>query len=351
VVVEDEEGGILVDVNGGGLLECNSIQKLFTAGAALLELGPGHRFRTQVRTTGDDLVLVASGDPTLTGDDLAALGAAAARAGIRKVQSVVIDDSRYDRERSVPGWKDYYMPGFTGPLSAFVLDRNRWRRDDGYVADPVAANAARVVDALREAGVVVESGWRIGGAPRDDAAVVAEHVSAPLADLVRDMVLASDTFAAELLTKELGARQGAGTTAAGLAVIEDVAARLGLPRAPGALTADGSGLAAATTDTAARQVAWLRAMDESPAADAFRRCLPVAAESGTLAMRFRGTPAAGRVHAKTGTRRLHGTVNLAGYAATRSGRHLRFAITLTGADSLADAQAAVDAAVVALADQ
>lgn len=331
------------------MLESNSIQKLFTAGAALLELGPGRRYRTPVLRHGDDLVLVASGDPTFSGDDLGRLCRAVAAAGVRHVEALVVDDSRYDRLVSVPGWKDYYVPAFTGPLSAFVLDRNRFRRDEAYVADPVAANAARVVDALRAAGVVVRDGWRIGTAPDDALVVVAEHLSLSLGDIVRDAVQASDTFTAELLTKELGAEvRGDGSTAAGLAVIEEVAARLGTPRAPGAVAADGSGLAASTTDTARRQVAWLRAMDTTEVAAHFRTCLPVAGRSGTLAERFIGTAAEGVVAAKTGTRRLHGTANLVGYGTTRAGSEVRFAVTATGGVSLEGATVAVEALVVGI---
>lgn len=328
----------MADVNGDAVLESNSIQKLFTAGAALLRLGAGFRYRTQLRAAGDDLALVASGDPTFDGAALARL-CSAARSG-RRVRRLVVDAGRYDRLGSVPGWKDYYVPAFMGPLSALVVDRNRGRRDEAYVADPVPVNAARVLDALRAAGVVVENGACVGAAPVDGP-VVAEHVSAPLGEIVADMVRASDSFGAELITKELGH----GTTAGGLAVIDEAAARLGVPRSAGASAADGSGLAEATSDTARRQVAWLRAMEHN---EEFRRCLPVAASSGTLTGRFVGTPAAGRVTAKTGTRRLHGTVNLAGYATTTTGRRLRFAVTVTGARSHAAAVAAVDGAVVAL---
>lgn len=352
LVVEDESG-VVVDCDGDTVLESNSIQKLFTAGAALLELGPDCRFTTRVLGDGDDLVLVASGDPTFAAADLDHLCSAVAAAGVRRVGAVVVDDGRYDRLRSAPAWKDYYVPGFTGPLSAFVLDRNRYRRDAAYVTDPTGGNAGRVVDALQAAGIEVADGWRVGtasGTASGTAAPVAEHASAPLRDIVRDMVCASDSFTAELLTKELGARHGNGSTAGGIGVIEAVAARLGVPRAPSGSAADGSGLAASTTDTARRQVAWLRALEATPVASDFRRCLPVAGESGTVAGRFVGTPAAGAVAAKTGTRRLHATANLVGYAATTRGTELCFAMTITGASSLEAAVEAVDALVLGLVE-
>lgn len=346
----EDEAGVVVDRDGDTVLESNSIQKLFTAGAALVELGPGYRFATHVVRDGDDLVLVASGDPTFDGDGLARLCAAVAAAGVERVGAVILDESRYDRLRSTPAWKDYYVPGFTGPLSAFVLDRNRRRRDAAYAADPTAANAGWVVDALRAAGVDVADGWRVGTAS-DEAVAVAVHSSAPLGEIVRDMVCASDSFTAELLTKELGASHGDGSTAGGIDLIEAVAARLGVPRRPSASATDGSGLAASTTDTARRQVAWLRAVETTAVADDFRRCLPVAGESGTLAGRFGGTSAVGAVAAKTGTRRLHATANLVGYASTSSGSELRFAVTVTGASSLEAAVDAVDTLVLGLVER
>jgi D-alanyl-D-alanine carboxypeptidase/D-alanyl-D-alanine-endopeptidase (penicillin-binding protein 4) len=49
---------------------------------------------------------------------------------------------------------------------------------------------------------------------------------------------------------------------------------------------------------------------------------------GTLASRMTGTPAAGNVHAKTGT--LTGATALSGYVRDPSGRRLIFSIVLNG---------------------
>jgi len=352
VVVEDDTR-TLVDVNGGCLFEANSIRKLYTGAAVLLRLGPDTRFRTEMRTDGardengtlyGDLVLVASGDPTFSSNDLAELCAAVAAAGIRRVAgSLIIDDSRYDRLRTVPHWKPYYVPTFCAPLSAFVLDGNRLSRDDGFLADPVARGAAMVNAALLDAGV------RVDGASLTASGVralrrVAEHLSAPMAEIVRWILLRSDNFAAELLLKELGADHGVPTTAGGLDAVGAVGATLGVDRAR-STAVDGSGLSEHNTDTPRRQVAWLRVIGTSAVAEQFRSSLPVAAVAGTLARRLHGTPAAGRVFAKTGTRRRSGTVNLAGYAQDHTGRHLRFSFVLTGAGSHACALGALDRAV------
>jgi D-alanyl-D-alanine carboxypeptidase/D-alanyl-D-alanine-endopeptidase (penicillin-binding protein 4) len=152
----------------------------------------------------------------------------------------------------------------------------------------------------------------------------------------------SDNFDAELLLKELGAVQGRGSTAAGLAVVRRYAARRGVNLTA---AADGSGLSSANRVGSRALVAWLTAMAHSSAAGAFRSGLPVACRAGTLRHRLCGTPAAGRVTAKTGS--LADVVALAGYGTTASGRQVRFAVLLSGVRSAAAARAAADRVVLA----
>ena len=66
---------VVASVNGDRLFVPGSTTKLLTMGTALEVLGADHRFRTRVYRTGPvrngvlegDLVLVASGDPNLSG--------------------------------------------------------------------------------------------------------------------------------------------------------------------------------------------------------------------------------------------------------------------------------------------
>jgi D-alanyl-D-alanine carboxypeptidase/D-alanyl-D-alanine-endopeptidase (penicillin-binding protein 4) len=67
---------LLVAMNQDKLFTSGSTTKVITEGAALALLGPDYRFRTRVYSTGSitpdgtlqgDLVLVASGDPNLSG--------------------------------------------------------------------------------------------------------------------------------------------------------------------------------------------------------------------------------------------------------------------------------------------
>ena len=75
--------------------------------------------------------------------------------------------------------------------------------------------------------------------------------------------------------------------------------------------------------------------------------MSVSCVDGTLKTRFCGTPAARRVHAKTGT--LDHVRVLSGYTTTRSGRRVYFAFMLSGCSKGLACREAIDRAVVVLA--
>ena len=346
--------GLVVNARGATPLVPASNQKMFTAGTALLRLGPDHRLRTEVRaaapvgpdgTVAGDLVLVGGGDPALSAARLDALAASVAAAGVRHVAGALrVDDTRYDRARVAPGWKRHYMPAYTGPLSAVALDANAWRRDPAYLADPATPAGVRFVEALRRAGVGVAGPVVLGPAAPTDVAVAA-HESPPVRNLASVVLKQSDNFYAEQLLKEVGASAARPTTAGGVAVVDEVAAGFGIDLAR---VVDGSGLSGLDRQTAFAEVGWLQSMGKTPVAETFRSALALPCEPGTtLAFRMCATAAVGRVWAKTGT--LTDTVALAGYATTASGRPVWFAFVLNGVRSIARARAAVDAAAVALA--
>jgi D-alanyl-D-alanine carboxypeptidase/D-alanyl-D-alanine-endopeptidase (penicillin-binding protein 4) len=69
--------------------------------------------------------------------------------------------------------------------------------------------------------------------------------------------------------------------------------------------------------------------------------LPVGGEDGTLAGRFGGTPAAGRVHAKTGS--LSHVSALSGYIQRANGKWVVFSILVNNYNtSTADVRGAMD---------
>jgi D-alanyl-D-alanine carboxypeptidase/D-alanyl-D-alanine-endopeptidase (penicillin-binding protein 4) len=175
---------------------------------------------------------------------------------------------------------------------------------------------------LAARGVTVDGGIGTGAAPAE-ATVLAGVDSAPLAEIVGEMLTYSDNQTAELLIKELGVQAGgAGTTAAGARATSQVLADAGV-EVTGATFVDGSGLSATnrvTCDLLEETLAG--AGVASPVGEG----LAVAGESGTLAGSFQGTPAEGRLRAKTGS--LNDVRALAGFVTTEAADDLVFSLVL-----------------------
>ena len=324
-----------------------STLKVLTASAVLARIGGDERLLTEVRAAApagaDGIVdghlwLVGGGDPLLATADYAAsfpnqppvvtpfehLADALVAAGVRQVRGAVVgDESRYDTQRYLPTWKPSYREdGDIGPAGALVVN-------DGFVAfgpRPIAAeqpalHAASVLGALLAARGVSVAGAPTAGVTPPGTTVLAAVPSPPIATVVGEMLRESDNGTAELLVKELGRRFGAGgTTADGLAVASDALVGAGLP--VGQLTTvDGSGLDRGNRASCALLLATLAAAGP---AGPIGGALPVAGRDGTLAPRFRGHPAAGRLRAKTGS--LNGVVGLAGYLDRDASPPLSFAL-------------------------
>ena len=333
-------------------LQPASTQKLYTVGAALVGLGEDYRLRTEVRESGPrfgtlllgDLVFIGSGDPTLTDANFNGFAGAVAASGMRRIYGDIwMDDSRFDRVRTAPGWKEGWMPRYVGPLSAVSLNSNGYRADGAFLADPATAAGERLRDALALAGVSLRGSIKVGRPVQPLGAVLAHHETS-LATIARPILKNSSNFAAEQLLKALGAHLGSGTTGGGIEFVNQVSEGFGLPRIS---AADGSGLSTLNRSTVGHQTEWLVRMSNSPIADTFRSSLPVACVDGTLYRRMCGTAAAGRVFAKTGY--VAGVVALSGYTTTANGKAVTFSFLLGGVSNVDTARAAIDRAVVHLA--
>jgi len=329
-----------------------SNEKLRTAFAGYELLGANTVFDTTVVATGPivdgelrgDLVLVGGGNPTLTAegpDSLTALAAAVSGAGVKRVQgSLIVDVSRYDRERTTPGWPDSAWPSAVGALSAIVVDRNR---STDALADPAvhATNAFRTE--LRGTGIEIAGpNATREKAPSPAGTELARRSSAPLGALIADMLTNSNNLTAELITKELGWRTaGKGTTVDGLravgAVLESRCVAVGT-------ALDGSGLSGMNRQTAADLRLLTDTTRTRPWARSFRDGLAIGGTTGTLVGRFTGPAVRGRVWAKTGG--LANARTLTGELVTRRGDTLTFSVLVNG--NVPNAEAAIDAYVTAL---
>jgi D-alanyl-D-alanine carboxypeptidase/D-alanyl-D-alanine-endopeptidase (penicillin-binding protein 4) len=329
-----------------------STQKLFTTLAALKGLGLRTRLTTDARSTAapvggvlaGDLYLVAGGDAFLTSAQLDALAAAVRNQGITRIGGhLVLDDYRYDAQRRAPGWKSAFVPEDSGPLSAFALDRNAWRTDSNYLADPGFPNLARFRSMLVKHGISVSTSMVRRKVPAGST-LLARRVSLPVEDMVRLIDKDSLNFGAELMLKELGYRfKGVGSTAAGAAAVQTVLTPLGVTTTT---MYDGSGLSANDRQAARGELSVLLGAQKAGLYSPLRAALPIACRDGTLQHRLCGTAAAGRASAKTGT--LPGVHALTGWTTTADGHLVRFSFLLTRVSDATKAKAAIDACVAYL---
>ena len=339
-----------------------SNQKLLVGAVALEILGPDTTFTTEVRAlpvqagavTGD-LYLVGGGDPLLTssqypvGDDpypvttptsLDQLADAVVAAGVQRVDgSVVGDGSRYDDEWFAPSWDNDVRGIEAGPYDALVVNDARVTGDPSRASDPAEGAAREFTALLSQRGVTV-GGPPIAGVAPPEATTLASVSSAPISDVVAEMLGTSDDNTAELLVKELGvASGGGGTRDTGLAVIQQTLEGWGIPTGGTAL-ADGSGLSNDNRLTCAALIAVLARHGPD---DAFGVGLPVAGQSGTLSDQFVDSPVAGRLRGKTGTlgnapldADPPGVKSLSGYLPVDGNGTIEYALLLNSSGPLTD---------------
>ena len=430
MVVSLSSGDTLFSRNAGTSLNPASTMKLYTTALAFEQLGPDHRFTTDVYRTGvlhngtlnGSLIIRGGGDPALSrryfdGDGngpMRALARQVADAGIRRITGDVIGDDRAFEPKPVPdGWLQRYLhASYAARVSALSLNENlihvvvspsragqpgavrlepattafsisntsRTRAksrgaqltvtggEDGVirvrgwigtssetrvyglvVPEPALFTTGAFVRALRDAGVVVEGGARVGVTPVS-AVKVTSLPSPPLAELAGVMNRESINHFAELIFRN-AARQASpnrvGSATMGNALLRDfLQLRVGaVPQ--DVYAADGSGLSTLDRVTARSLVQLLSYAHRAPWSKQFHESLPVAGREETLRLRMRGTPAQGNLHAKTGT--TNEVVALSGYVAARTGEVLAFAFLYNGKDRW-NARATIDAMGVTLAD-
>ena len=201
-------------------------------------------------------------------------------------------------------------------------------QDWATVSEPTGYAADVFRRALDRHGVRV-SGPTTSAATPAGATVVAAHESMPLGELLVPFLKLSNNGHAEVLVKEMGrAVADEGSWSAGLAAETEALSRLGVDAAALRLV-DGSGLSRQDFVTPTQVNDLLVAARGRPWFQTWYAALPIAGESdrfvgGTLRSRMVGTPAAGNVHAKTGS--LTAVTALSGYVTSADGEPLVFSI-------------------------
>jgi len=221
--------------------------------------------------------------------------------------------------------------------------------------DPALYAATALRQLLEQRGIVVTGGTvarhqypddvagpaQAPAAPPDTGIELARRTSAPLLDDLRITDKVSQNLHAELALRAVArARRNVGSFAAAWEEMKAFLEEAGID--PGAYNLlDGSGLSRLNLVTPAAVVKLLRYMFQLPVRADWISLLPVGGLDGTLSGRFAASPAAGRIHAKTGSL-LHVSA-LSGYAERPDGRWIAFSILVNNYNgSPAEVRAVMD---------
>jgi D-alanyl-D-alanine carboxypeptidase/D-alanyl-D-alanine-endopeptidase (penicillin-binding protein 4) len=212
------------------------------------------------------------------------------------------------------------------------------------VEDPASFARTAFIEALQRAGVTVRA-TATGKNPSDllppsntaytPARLVAKRVSPPLSEYAKVILKTSYNRGADLALCLLAVRAGSRDCAVGLVRELDILTRYGVS-ATSTILFDGAGSDERDRTSPVDMVTFLGAISRTPWGRTFRTGLPILGVDGDLATTGAGTPAAGKVQAKTGSRAaiaptdqgIITALTLAGYADTAAGRQVGFAIFL-----------------------
>jgi serine-type D-Ala-D-Ala carboxypeptidase/endopeptidase (penicillin-binding protein 4) len=324
-----------------------SVEKIYTTSTALLRLGPTATFSTSILGVGSrdpqgiwhgTLYLRGGGDPTFgaVGFDRSWYGTGATmnglirgllkNTGIRGVEGrIVADGSYFDLRRGTPATGYAANLEVEGELGGLTYDSG-FTSPQGIALQryPALYAAQQLAGGLRAWGVKLGPHFPVSaGLTPPGATLLASEQSPPLSTLIALTNTPSDNYFAETLLKDIGARLGgAGTTAAGVAVVRaEMLSQFGItPRLN-----DGSGLSRYDSTSPDQVVTALKGLADNRA---FVNSLAVGGETGTLAHEMNGTIAQGNCRGKTGT--LNDVASLVGYCRARDNHTLAFAFLANG---------------------
>jgi serine-type D-Ala-D-Ala carboxypeptidase/endopeptidase (penicillin-binding protein 4) len=150
------------------------------------------------------------------------------------------------------------------------------------------------------------------------------HVSLPLSDIVYWTNLKSDNVYAEQLLRTLSVKKNTPSYEPYGHAVKTYWVKKGLAFDWECLNADGSGLSRTNYVTTHIQAQALQVISKETYFKVFKKSLPIAGKTGSLASLGKGTAAEGNVFAKSGyINRVRG---YAGYVQTRSGKMLCFSL-------------------------
>ena len=350
LIVNPQSSDTLYSRNAGKVFMPASNQKLLTSLVSLAQLGPDFRFRTTFATRGairdslldGDLIVIGRGDPTLSDRMLGTaqigmqrIADSLAARGIRRVTGRLMPggnafpDSTYGY-----GWELDDIEDSGAPVDELFFNEGMVNVR-GQIAgrDTVIETATRNPNRsyLEALGAALTARGIIFSGITDSAADITappvtlfETFSVPLREILPYFLKPSQNQIGEILLKTIGLeRGGAGIADSGAAVVKRQLLAWGA-EPDGFRIHDGSGLSRHDLVSPETIVRLLAAAQREPWYQAFYDALPVAGVDGTLRSRMKNTPAAGNIHAKTGT--IEYVRSLSGYVNDADGDRLIFSI-------------------------
>lgn len=354
ILVVKPGGDTLYSHNAGKLFMPASNMKILTGSVALTQLGADYRFKTAFVTRGavrdgaldGDLIVIGRGDPTVSNraekgdaknwmrrvaDSLSARGIKRISGGLMRGGNA-FPDTIYGY-----GWEWDDLDG----SSAAPVDELEYNEGMTTIHKQIAGRDTVVEIATRNpdrtylealASALAERGIAVGGGVSDSTAdIVAPRTdtlftvtSPPLRDILRLFLKPSQNQIGEILLHTLGLeRTGVGSADSGAVVVRRQLLTWGAEH-DGFVVYDGSGMSRHDLVTPETILKILVAIQKDTAFSAFYDGLPIAGVDGTLRTRMLKTPAAGNMHAKTGT--LEFVRSLSGYVTDADGERLVFSM-------------------------
>lgn len=329
-VVAVETGEVIYEKNPHKLHHPASTTKLFTAATALARLGSDYQFGTTVYVDAnadiqvlENIYLKGKADPVLQPHHIVKLADILLETGVKSIQGDIVVDTTYlDTVREGPGWMWDDRPLRISALSIRQIEPEPGTRSRALACGYLLKNE------LMEKGIEV-TGDVVPGTVPLGATTVAEHLSPPLADIIKLMNKPSDNWIAELLFKTIGAEVMGepGTWQKGRDAVDAFLGEItGEP--PAHRFVDGSGLSRYNLLNVELLTQLLIYMYQDFALmPEYLASLPVAGVDGTLRNRMQGVYAEKMLRAKTGT--LSGVSALAGYAVTADDEVFAFGILIS----------------------
>lgn len=125
-VADPQTGKPLFAHRSKELMNPASLTKLLTTGAVLSQFAPGHKFKTELLVSGEDLYLRGGGDPGFVSESMWFLVNEFLRSEISLIKGdIIVDDSRFDEERFDPSrQKERVHRAYDAPVGAMSFNWN-----------------------------------------------------------------------------------------------------------------------------------------------------------------------------------------------------------------------------------